>query len=190
MLNRVVNAISDLELGFTWAADFSDVLANPSAPVVSLVRGLKVSAKTQISREGKELAEQACPGMEALLRLFVGVDIALLCGFHEKHLEETIVEIEPKKGVKWFTLDDVRTRFEVMAQDSEMPEEVSTALKAFRSVSKSISGVEAISIKNLPLSTDGSDIVIRCNQFNPFPLLAYVLEPLSTLSPIAEETEE
>jgi len=63
-------------------------------------------------------------------------------------------------------------------------------LKAFRSVSKVITGIDAICIKNLPLGSNGNDIIVNCNQCNPFPLLSYVLEPLVQLAPITEGEEE
>jgi hypothetical protein len=189
MAKQVLDNIAQLDLGLTFGADFADVLANPSTPVVSLLRGVKLSAKSQITKDGKQLAEQVCPSLDSLLRLLVGADIAFLFGYHEKHMEEACTSTNGNSGVKWFTLEDLQQYFSRMAEKNNMPDDVATALKAFKGVMNSITGIAAVNIKNLPFGSTGNDIMIALNKCNPFPTLAYVLNPLMTLQTITEGDE-
>jgi len=187
--NMVTDGVAQLELHLTFAADFGDMLANPSTPVVSLLSGLKVSIKSQLTKEGKQLAEQACPPIEALLRMIVGVDFAILFGYHEKYLEEARIKTDQQQGVKWFTVSDAQQVIDRMSRSSNtLPENVFNGWNSFRSITQTLSGINSINFRHIPFGVGGKDVIVELDQFNPFPLIAHIFEPLSMLAPTVDET--
>merc|ERR1712224_1132472 len=117
----------------------------------------------------------------ALLKLLVGIDFAGLVGYHDHYLDEAIMETgaspasvdeKARKGVRWFTVQDLKTLVESMTDGSEP---VATAVATFKEVIDQFCGLDSIALRNLPVGTvEKKDIVIACNQFNIFPLLAFI----------------
>jgi len=183
IVNRVVEGIEQLELGCVAATDLEEFLASPDQPLVHLVRGLKVSVKSQVTTDGKALLQEAC--LISLLKMLVGIDLQVLLGYHEKYLKDEILELETRadngkgrEGVRWFSLDDAREYVETNYGPDGNADEFKSALTILRKVTDALIGINSITFRQIPVGTEAKDVVIECNRFNVFPLLSYVLESL------------
>ena len=73
-------------------------------------------------------------------------------------------------------------------RSNTIPEDVFNGWKSFRSITQTLSGISSINFRNIPFGVGGKDVVVELDQFNPFPLIAHIFEPLSMLDPTADGT--
>jgi len=103
-----------------------------------------------------------------------------MVGYHEKYMSDVAVQMHERNTVKWFTLDDARGVVEALNNEFVLPDDQGQALRIFRSVQDSILGLSSLGVYNIAIGTPGHDVVINFNGFNPFRLLAYILDPIDT----------
>eukprot|EP00746_Dinoflagellata_sp_MGD_P091615 gnl/MRDRNA2_/MRDRNA2_36299_c0_seq1.p1 gnl/MRDRNA2_/MRDRNA2_36299_c0~~gnl/MRDRNA2_/MRDRNA2_36299_c0_seq1.p1 ORF type:complete len:453 (-),score=113.75 gnl/MRDRNA2_/MRDRNA2_36299_c0_seq1:115-1473(-) len=169
----VMAAMQKVELDITLGASFEDCLKTPEAPLLESLNGIKFAVDCIVSGDGKEFFTlNLPPHTQELARLFAGADAKLHLGYNSDRLQSGALGMI--FGPLMMKLSDLRSMVEMQCSEQPPPEvlEIHAACKA---IAKGVKHVDYVKIEKLP---GGVELVAKFSQFNPFPMMQYVLEPL------------
>eukprot|EP00930_Biecheleria_cincta_P017789 TRINITY_DN14033_c0_g1_i1.p1 TRINITY_DN14033_c0_g1~~TRINITY_DN14033_c0_g1_i1.p1 ORF type:complete len:954 (-),score=222.05 TRINITY_DN14033_c0_g1_i1:197-2659(-) len=188
---------------FAWSKDFDDITKAPSGPMHAVLGAYKLDGEVVFSTGGilalgpDEDRAREMPINQAtsnFIRLMAGSEISVSLGYFEGQVKpllslfkNTILKPFKRTGLVDLLPDmslkearDAMMRY-LADGNEEMPPppaDIIDALKCLQTLPELITGIDSMSITGLP----GFDINLSLQNFNPFPLVAYMIEPIASMA--------
>eukprot|EP00930_Biecheleria_cincta_P017790 TRINITY_DN14033_c0_g1_i2.p1 TRINITY_DN14033_c0_g1~~TRINITY_DN14033_c0_g1_i2.p1 ORF type:complete len:950 (-),score=237.58 TRINITY_DN14033_c0_g1_i2:100-2550(-) len=182
---------------FAWSKDFDDITKAPSGPMHAVLGACKLDGEVAFSIGGilaLDPRESLRPAQKDFIRLMAGSDINVSLGYFEGQVKpllslfkNTILKPFKRTGLVDLLPDmslkearDAMMRY-LADGNEEMPPppaDIVDALKCLQTLPELLTGIDSMNITGLP----GFDINLSLQNFNPFPLVAYMIEPIASMA--------
>jgi len=208
MGGNLVAVANSAKASFAWSKDFDDVTKAPAGPLNCLLGACKIDGEVVLSSgailsmanpEGEPPQEDMMwQAMKSAVGMMAGSEITVSLGYFEGQVKPMLslfknmfLRAVPMRGAEQDPMTAFISKFpdislqqarDIMLKGMDdgppPPAEGVEMLKCLQSLPEFVTGIESMTVSGLP----GFDVNLSFQNFNPFPILAYMVEPLTSLA--------
>lgn len=193
LANQAVECLNELELNCCLDFDFSQLLEKPGEPLFQSLSGVEFVGDLDLSPKSKDLI---LGPRQWLLELLAVTNVGIQIGFHPKELQMALSMLLriPPQLLQMISLDWLKKQVTDVSAQPGFVDQMKPLLQAMKEITPCVDGLESLALRNMPIGQNNEEVLIKFDNFNPFPMLSYVLEPAyahlpAADAPAAEETQ-